>query len=65
MANRVTMSTPTPMEIDRVKEKEEWGGSEDYKGEEGEYNEDCVDIDAVGGKGDGRCRRGGGKGHFA
>ena len=65
VANRVTMSTPTPMEIDRVKEKEEWGGAGDYEGDEGEDNQDYVEVDAVGRKGDGRCRRCGGKGHFA
>ena len=31
VANRVTMSTPTPMEIDRV--TEEWGGAGGYEGE--------------------------------
>ena len=54
VANRVTMSTPTPMEIDRV--NEDWGRVEDYEGEGGEVDAQDVEVDAVG-KGDGRCRR--------
>jgi len=61
VANRVTMGTPTPMEIDRV--NDDWGGAEDYEGEGGEVDAQDVEVDAVG-KGDGKCRRCGGKGHF-
>lgn len=57
VANRVSISTPTPMEIDVVKER--WA-PESFDDED---NED-VAVDAVG-KGDGRCRRCGGAGHFA
>ena len=62
VANTVTMSTPTPMDIDRV--NEDWGGIEDYEGEDGKTDAQGVEVDAVG-KGDGKCRRCGGKGNFA
>ena len=58
LANRMTMCTSTSKHIAKVEEN--WGGAElDQAAEdEEEY------IDALG-KGDGRCRRCGGAGHFA
>lgn len=56
VANRVTMATPQPMDIGEV--GGEGGDSRCGSEEEG------WDVDDVG-KGDGKCRRCGGKGHFA
>ena len=59
VANRVSMSTPVPMEIGEI--GQDWH----KEGDESGIDERELNIDAVGGKGDGKCRRCGGKGHFA
>lgn len=73
VANRASMSTPTPMDIGRVEDGwgEDWpcGDAVHYLGgsgyEEEEGSETNIGAVGKGGKGDGRCRRCGGKGHFA
>ena len=59
VANRVSTSRPVPMEIGEI--GQDWHKEGDASG----IDERELNIDAVGGKGDGKCRRCGGKGHFA
>ena len=66
VANRISMSTPTPMDIGEVQDEwwqEDVGGAHPHCHYSAEDEEEA-DIGAIG-KGDGACRRCGGKGHFA
>ena len=65
--NRAQMATPVPMDVGQVDREEssfeEWFGGEGYEKQVAEYGCDG-EVMAIG-KGDGRCYRCGGSGHFS